>query len=681
MKFWNSLIQDTANSLTREWLETNGKGGFASSTITGAHSRKYHSWLVVKDKINNRRINLISKIDASICLDQVWEMGTNQYPFKLHPEGYKLIQKFEQDLFPQTTYEIDGKAVLEQSLQLIHGEETLVICYRNLGKKDFRLRLSPFVNPRDIHAVARRNAFIDVKVKAAADTKEGKVFAKNFVMKPYPDIPIINFSLQANFKKDPRAGFYGSPSWVENLEYLEEQRRGHDYREDLLIPGLFDSLLPAGEELFLAVSVDKLVELPSTLWKKELKRKETLQRAQKTDNSYISQLKVVADQFLVNNSFGKTSIIAGYPWFVEWGRDAMISLPGLTFCRGLLKEGLDVLRGFAQFEKSGLIPNYLPESEKGEVAYNSVDAPFWFFWALQQYVHKTADYKTVWNDFSKTMESIIENFLSDRVPFVSMKRNGLLWCGHEGTNLTWMDGVCGTLPATPRHGMPVEINALWYNALSFYLELCHLFKKAPVDGSVEVLKELNISFVKNFWSESIGALADCINEERKDFSIRPNQVIATAMTYSPLSVSQKESILSQVEEELLTAEGLKTLNERDQKYRPFYYGNEQQRSAAYHNGTIWTWLLGPYFETCWQLSAKDEKAKNKIQDSIICFLEKHLNEAGIGQVSEIFQADRPHLAKGCIAQAWSVAELIRIWDLTEENLVSKKTKIVRKKKS
>ncbi|MFA6412347.1 MAG: amylo-alpha-1,6-glucosidase, partial [Syntrophales bacterium] len=356
------------------------------------------------------------------------------------------------------------------------------------------------------------------------------------------------------------------------------------------------------------------------------------------------------------------AIIAGYPWFGEWGRDSLISLPGLTFCCGRTREGTDILTHLSRYERQGLLPNVFSEEDKSH-AYNTVDAPLWYFWAVQQLLKYTGNNdaiieKNIW----PTLKNILRQFLHGTIFNIYMDDNGLLHAGAEGRSLTWMDACIDNRPVTPRYGYPVEINALWYNAVCFAAELAPRFGDQEFYFQ-ELIPRIRQSFQETFWIEEGGYLGDVYHDGQLDRSVRPNQIFAVSLPHSPLDADQGRQVVNRVRDELLTPVGLRTLSPRDPQYRGRYEGSSRSRDEAYHQGTVWPWLLGHYGEARLKVAADREETRDALRLYLRAFLHRHFREAGVGCVSEIFDGDSPHRPNGCISQAWSVAELIRLYVL------------------
>lgn len=357
-------------------------------------------------------------------------------------------------------------------------------------------------------------------------------------------------------------------------------------------------------------------------------------------------------------------IIAGYHWFDDWGRDTLISLPGLTLCCGRPQEGTAILESLGKYEKNGLLPNFFSNEGKGN-GYNSVDASLWYFWTVQQMRKYNGDLQKIRTSFWPVMKNIIKNFLAGTVFDIHMSDNGLLHAGNRDTNLTWMDATVGGRPVTPRWGFPVEINALWYNAICFAGELAGLFGELDLFPA-DLPARIGRSFQDTFWIEEGAYLGDVFSQGALDHAVRPNQIFALSLPFSPLSPAQATGVVDKVKTHLLTPCGLRTLSPDDRAYQGRYEGNEAKRDGAYHQGTVWPWMLASFGEACLKVAEDKKEAKVFLLEQLRSFLRRHLWVAGLGCISEIFDGDPPHTPRGCMSQAWSTGELIRLYSILQE---------------
>ncbi|MBF0197669.1 MAG: glycogen debranching enzyme N-terminal domain-containing protein [Planctomycetes bacterium] len=648
MQFHQKALQNLEQSFALEWLETNGKGGYSSSNLIECNTRKYHGLLVSSlPKLQNKYV-LLSKLETSVYIDgEEYELSTNKYPGTLFPHGYKYYKDFKHDTFPMWTYDING-VTLQKSIMMVRDEDTVLLRFELIdGCSKLNLNLKPFLAFRASHDLTEVNDDFDPSM-----TSEGNYYS----VKPYDLLPEIHFTADDNLD------FQFKPVWFENFEYYKEREKNNPYHEDLHSPGLFSLELNKGKALYFKVSLDKTDKSLESIWQQESDQRNKKAKLYKDDQPLSANLKMQADHFLVKNYLGQQVITAGYPWYVSWGRDAMISLPGLTILRGLKEEALSVLTNYTKHEQNGMLPNYV-NIIGGENSYNSVDASLWFFWACKQYLTHTNDMKSMMKDLVPCMRKVIQSFIANEVPVAQLNENGLISSGNSGTHLTWMDATAWGRPATPRYGYAVEVNALWIHALGFYLET---IKEDPTGEIRKCLDKAKKSFIELFWLKE-GYLADLVNEQ-VDTAFRPNQIFAVSLDYMPLSENQKQSILDKVKEKLLTPYGLRTLSQDHPQYRGEYTGNINERDYCYHQGTIWPWLLAPYAEACFKNSKDKSKLAKELQEYIKPLIAKHTEEVGLKQISEIFDGDAPHTPRGCIAQAWSVGEVIRALHLIQNNL-------------
>jgi predicted glycogen debranching enzyme len=448
--------------------------------------------------------------------------------------------------------------------------------------------------------------------------------------------------------------FITSPDWYYDIEYIKELERGYDFKESLFVPGYFEVILKKDEQLIFSAGLN---EIKGT----SLKAKFTKEMKSNIElKDFESCLKNAARQFIINH--GKESeVIAGHHWFGRWGRDTFIALPGLMLAYDDLTVYKSVLDTMVKDLEHGLFPN---TGSGKNASFTSVDAPLWFFWALQQYAMRSNNLKNIWKGYGTAMVSILEHFKMGTLYDISMHENHLLWAGNDKVAVTWMDAMVDGKPVTPRTGYAVEINALWYNAIQFTLETATTGGNKKFINDWENYPELiRNSFNELFYDEHDGYLADVVTNKFKDWSIRPNQLIAISLPYSPVDNEIAKSILEVTERELLTTRGLRTLSPNDSNYKGFYCGDQKNRDMAYHNGTVWPWLIGPYADA--YLKIHGSEGVDKINELMKGF-EDVLFENGIGTIGEIYEGNAPHKPCGAISQAWSVGELFRIKNMLKE---------------
>jgi predicted glycogen debranching enzyme len=636
------------SALRKEWLDTNGLGGYASSTVIDCHTRKYHGLLVAALEKPRGRYVLLSKVDASLVEgNRELQLATNKYPGVFFPTGHMYIDSFEQGLWPSVTYRA-GSHLLRRSTLMVHGENTVLVKYELLeGHRLLTLRLRPLIAYRNIHTVIRQNMYLQVRT----------FFEPNgFKAEPYQGMPPLYVSTSK------RSVFYPGPDWFFNLEYLKEQRRGYEYQEDLFCPGVFEVELRKGEEVILAASTEPVKSAASKCRHEVERRKAEYARLAGEKDDHVRDLKFAAGRFFVNEPGARSpGVCAGYHWFGQWGRDTMIALPGLAFACGRMDLGLAVLEGFAQREKNGLLPNFLSE-DGAQDGYNSVDAGLWYFWTVQQYLAAGGAVENVKKALYPVMRRVIAAHLNGEVPACRLTEEGFVHAGEADTQLTWMDASVHRHPVTPRNGCPVEVNALWYNALKFWLELTARFHLDDdlAERVGDVLRRLDDSFTHCFWNQSAACLGDVYSENGLDRAVRPNQVFAVSLPFSPLAAEQQAQVVKRVTNDLLTPYGLRTLSPADKAFEPRYEGSQEARDAAYHQGTVWPWLVGHYADAYLKTCRDGRGGRAFLADKLRPLLQAFPDNMCLDSLPEIYNGNPPHTPKGCIAQAWSVGEVIRL---------------------
>ena len=626
----------------REWLETNGIGGFASSTVSGANTRRYHGLLTAATKPPLGRITMLSKFEETLFIDdQSFELSTNQYPNVVYPEGYKYLKNFRLAPFPVWTFEIQGVEI-EKKVFMLYGSNTTVIEFKVQSSKfKVQLELRPLLSFSDYHQLQQENNKFDLTFEARENL---------ITVRPYAEMPPLYF---ANNSVSARK----TGVWYRNFEYAIEKERGFDFSEDLFQPFVFQFDLSEPAIVIASTEPQKFSE-PQTFENKEIERRENLIKTADAKDDFIKQLVLAADQFIVSRGTGKT-IIAGYPWFSDWGRDTMIALNGLTLATNRAEIAKSILLEFSQHISEGMLPNRFPDA--GETPeYNTVDATLWYFEAIRAYVEKTKDYDFVReNLYEKLVDIIVWHIRGTRYR-IKVDADGLLYAGASGTQLTWMDAKIGDFVITPRTGKAVEIQALWYNALCIMASFAEKFgDKKDRKRYLKMADEAQRSFNKIFWNDAEECLFDVINGEEKDASVRPNQIFAVSLPYVVLDFEKARKVVEKVETELLTPFGLRTLSPRDKNYQSIYIGSPFERDSAYHQGTVWAWLIGAFVDAYHKVYAGEPHTEKRIGEIVQNF-KNHLSEAGSGQISEIFDGNAPHEPRGCVAQAWSVAEILRV---------------------
>jgi predicted glycogen debranching enzyme len=641
LKFDPNICGDFDAATRREWLETNGIGGFSSSTIGGVNTRRYHGLLTAATKPPLGRMLLLSKLEETLITGgQRIELSANQYAGAVHPRGFEYLCEFRLQPFPAWTYKA-GEATLSKTLFLVHGENSVVIEYKVDAPRDWELEIRPLIAFRDYHATTRANGALN----ADLEVEEGLAS-----IQPYAGLPRLYFA------HDP-ADLDQNGFWYYGFEYAAERERGLDANEDLYNPFTLRFRGSRRVRIIASTQVHAAREA-AKLRKQEFERRKLLVAVMPEGAPpVVESLAAAADQFIVDRGDLK-SVVAGYHWFGDWGRDTMIALAGLTLATGRADVAKNILLSFASHVSQGMLPNRFPDA--GEVPeYNTVDATLWFFDAIRAYVDYTGDLAFVRKELYAVLKDILEWHVRGTRFGIRVDEDGLLKAGEPGAQLTWMDAKIGDWVVTPRHGKPVEIQALWYNALRIFENLAEAFGDEEARVFTHGLAELaKRSFNAKFWNDEASCLYDVINGADADASIRPNQIFAASLHYALLPEHRSKSMLAVVERELLTPFGLRTLSPRDSQYRPRYQGGVWERDSAYHQGAVWPWLLGPFITAYMKAQGRSAESRSRAQQWLEAFHE-HLRTAGLNQVAEILDADAPHEPRGCIAQAWSVAELLR----------------------
>ena len=642
VEFGREILASPEDSLEREWLETNGIGGFASSTIWGMNTRRYHGLLTAATKPPLGRMVLLSKLEEAAVIDgERFELSTNRYPGVLHPHGFEYMVNFRLDPFPVFRYEI-SEIQIEKTVFMVHGENATVVQYRLLGDRACTLEIRPLMAFRDYHSLTLQNEAL-----RSAFVSDGR----RVTFQPYDGVPTLYlFHDEATIEK---TGY-----WHRNLEYDAERDRGLDFTEDLFNPFLMRlELVPGITRSIVATTSGCSVERADEMREAELHRRQQVVAKAPCQDLLVCRLFAAADHYIVNRGDGKT-ILAGYHWFGDWGRDTMIALPGITLVTGRHDVARAILREFAKYVSQGMLPNRFPDAGE-EPEYNTVDAALWFFEATRAYLKYTLDEKFVLEELYPKLKEIIDWYLAGTRYGIRVESDGLLHAGEAGTQLTWMDAKIGDWVVTPRRGKPVEVQALWYNALRVQQQ----FARAAGDRNAEVFlressEHVRSSFNQLFWNDDHACLYDVVNGDTPDASIRSNQVLAVSLPHSIVDQKRGRKILQAIENHLLTPLGLRSLGPSDRAYMPHYRGDVVSRDTAYHQGTVWLWLIGPFITAYMKVYKNSPDAREKVRRWISSF-EEHLQTAGLGHISEVADGNWPHNPGGCVAQAWSVGELLR----------------------
>jgi predicted glycogen debranching enzyme len=639
------VCTDYARSSRIEWLETNGTGGFAMGTAGGVNTRRYHGLLVASLRPPVDRFVLLSKVEETLRVaGRDHELGTTQYPGTVAPQGYRALEGFRLDPFPTWTYAIDG-AVVEKRLFMVHGKQTVVLQYR--ANRECRLRVRPFLAFRDFHALARANGALDGRVTHERRGPDAAVMR----LAPYAGLPALTIHHGGSASTE-------GACWYHDGEYLAELERGLEFREDLYCAGSIDFDVSPERPAWIVATVEKNGDWDFVRVASEEAVEREHRRTTEKD-PLAARLSAAADAFLVRRADGTPTVIAGYPWFADWGRDTMVALPGLLIARGRLDQARDVLSGFIAHLDRGVVPNRFVDRAGEPPEYNTADATLWMFHAAREYLCAGGDRRWVREVFLPAARDVIAWHTRGTHHGIRVDpADGLLVSGDPGTQLTWMDAKVGDWVVTPRHGKAVEINALWINALRVVEDLStQLGDTGAAEASAAA--RAAASFRRLFWNEARGCLFDVVLPEGPDARVRPNQIFAVSLPFSPLDEAQKRSVVRVVERELLTPLGLRTLAPGERGYRPRYAGDPVGRDSAYHQGAVWPWLLGPYVTAYLNAFGRSPETRAHARD-LLAAVEGHLQVGCLGHVGELLDADAPHAPGGAPAQAWSVAEILRV---------------------
>jgi predicted glycogen debranching enzyme len=640
---------------SHEWLVTNGLGGFACGTVAGANTRRYHGFLMASLRPPVERTLLVAKVDLAVeYLGGHTELAANEFgDGTIDPKGLIHLESFAvQDGIPTWRYAV-ADALLEQRIFMAPGANTSYLSLELLrASAPLHAVFKPFVTYRDYHSHGRGAR--PFRLQAAGDSCTVQAFDG---ARPYRLI---------------LAGgeFAAAGTWYWNFRHRVEAERGLDALEDLWMPGTFGTPLVPHQPAFLVATAEEQAPMagPEVFEALRLRSRRLTGALPKPAPGWIQALALASDQFIVqrgDRSAGASSVIAGYPWFADWGRDTMIALPGLATALGRYDVAAGILRTYAGFVDRGMLPNRFPDG--GEAPeYNTADATLWLFNALRDYLEAKRDPALV-NELFPTLLAIIHAHAEGtRFGIQVDPLDGLLRAGEPGSQLTWMDAKHGDQAFTPRIGKPVEINALWLNALDLTARLAGYLRNDAEQRFCQGLLERGGAGFGRFWNQERGCLFDVIDVNggtERDAAMRPNQILAVALPYCTLTDEQMRAVVECCARELLTSHGLRSLALEDPAYLGGYSGGPAERDAAYHQGTVWSWLLGPFARAHFRVYGDARLAQ-----TFLAPIAQHVNSACVGSVSEIFDGDAPHTARGCFAQAWSVAEILRSWIYLERKI-------------
>jgi predicted glycogen debranching enzyme len=636
--------------LRGEWLEADGLGGFASGTVAGIRTRRYHALLLHAVTPPTGRMVLVNGFDAWVdAPGGSWAISSQTYlPAAVHPDGAARIESFEREPWPRWVYRLPDDVRIEQEIFALRGAAVVVVRWRALelpGEGAVRLRVRPFLSGRDYHALHHENPAF----RFEPEQRSGRQ-----VWRPYPDVPAIWSRASGSYAH--------APLWFRNFRYDDEQTRGLDFAEDLASPGEYEFDLRDGAALWLLAAEGHEGELGAA-GESLLRRAERLRKVERARrDAFATPLHRAADAYLVRRGAGQT-LAAGYPWFTDWGRDTFIALRGLCLAARRLDAARTILLEWADAVSAGMLPNRF--SDRGEQPeFNSVDASLWYAVAVHEYLSRAARHgrghaldAEQRAQLEGAVDAILEGYSKGTRYGIRADEDGLLAAGEPGVQLTWMDAKVGDWVVTPRSGKPVEVQALWINAL-------RLAGQREARWA-ELGERAARSFLRRFWDEGRGYLYDVVDVDHRrgavDASFRPNQILAVGgLPLALLDGEPARRVVEQVEQRLWTPLGLRSLAPGEPGYAPRYAGGVRERDGAYHQGTVWPWLIGPFVEAWLRVRGATPAAKQEARDRFLAPLLAHLEQAGLGHVSEIADAEPPHEPRGCPFQAWSVGELLRL---------------------
>jgi predicted glycogen debranching enzyme len=663
------ILSDFDKAIRKEWIVANGLGGYASSTTLGVNIRKFHGLLIAAFRPPTDRRVLLTKLDEELEIGKkAYPLGSNEFKHGIQPEGHRFLSGFSLAPFPTYQYSIDG-VKLQKTIFMPQGKNATVVIYEmfNRHEKPASIRISPLVNSRHFYSVTDRDELTwDFNQKTSQQT---------VTIQPSNQISTLTIS------SSDGQYFAGKGDWVEEIYFRVDDSRGEACLDDSFRPGCFEIRVPSQERKRFSVlaaagraekeaetvlsSIPSRSEEVDALYSRELDRRRDILRSFQERykdaevKDWLRWLVLATDSFIVNReSTRKKSVIAGYHWFEDWGRDSLISLPGLTLVTGRFEDAKEILLTFKHYCDEGVIPNRFPDRAGDKPDYNTVDATLWYVNAVFQFLKYTGDFDFVREELWDTLKSIIHHHVQGTLYDIRMEDDGLI---AHGPQLTWMDAMTDGRFVTPRAGKAVEIQALWYNALKIMELLAARFGlEKDVEKYFRLAERAREAFVEKFWNPQEGCLFDVIHGEKRDSSLRPNQIFAVALDFSMLGEAESVSVLESVWRRLWGTYGLRTLSKDDPRYVGKYLGDWNSRNRAYHNGTVWPWLLGPFTTAFLKIKTYEEQWRSfAFKTFLQPLVQQELYQAGLGTISEIFDGDSPHSSRGCITQAWSVAEPLR----------------------
>jgi predicted glycogen debranching enzyme len=656
------------DAIRKEWLVTNGMGGYAASTVLGVNTRKYHGLLVAALHPPGDRTVCLAKLDEEVFVDNnIYPLGANEFHGEIFPRGYLFLKKFSLNPLPRYVYQIHDVEV-RKTIFMPKEKNAVAMVYNVLNRSAFeaKIHVFPLLTCRHFHSVIDR-------WRSPLDYSQQQNGREVEVTFNTPNATITACATKGKFSE--------KTTWIERLYYREEDMRGESSTDDCFQPGYFEvSVPPKREDEFAIITAASEISQKSreildtvgtTMYdvdgqlRRELEQREDLlvhfydSHKAVPINDWLNWVLLAADAFIAKGADDRKAIMAGYFWFETWGRDTFVSLPGLLLATGRFKDAKKILLDFMRHSKQGLIPNYL-QDKSGEAAYNTVDATLWYVNAVLQFLKYTGDFKFIRKQLWENLKAIVDSHERGTAYGIRLDSDCLL---AHGPRLTWMDAEVNGEAVTPRAGKAVEIQALWYNALKTMQLLASNFGEVSLAEKYgEMGFETRKNFNEKFWNGESGCLFDVVAASGADASLRPNQIIAVALDFTMLDNDKSEQVVDVVQHELVTPYGLRTLARSDPRYKGVYVGDRRSRDQAYHNGSVWPWLLGPFVTAFLKTKGHGEfRLEYALRTFLLPLFTQQIFEAGLGTLSEIFDGDAPHAPRGCVAQAWSAAEPLRAY--------------------
>jgi predicted glycogen debranching enzyme len=626
------------HSFDLEWLETDGLGGFACGTAEGARTRKYHGWFAPAIPPPRRRFLLVAGAEEWVSVGEASTgISTQIYGDAVYPDGRASLARFALEPFPTWLHKTESFEV-ERSLCLVRGRSAALARWVNRGTTRIELRVRPLLAFRDVHSLQREGAL-------APSTE---IDADRARIDPGSGLPSL-------YMRASGARALREPDWYRRFHYRAEAERGYDADEDLWSPLVWVWELAPSAEAHLVFSTEAIRDVPARLRMMEARRRETYPR---TGDALFDELARRSESFLAEPPHAEPALLAGFPWFADWSRDAVISAPGLAIASGRYRPFARILNSIAAKRQDGLLPNFYPR-DGADADYNAIDAPLWFVLAVEWFGRARRDPSQP-SPLLSAVREILDSYRKGTAFGIGAGPDLLLSGGVHGRALTWMDAVVDGVPVTPRHGRPVEVNALWHAALKSAARLERLAGDHARARDLEAdAWRVARRFNEVFWSDADERLYDVVSDDGPDRSHRPNQIFAVSLSEDLLPPHRARSVYWSVRRHLLTPYGLRTLDRRDPRYRGRCAGSQTERDLAYHQGTVWPWLLGAFVDAHFRIVGRTAEAIRTAR-GWLAPLRAHIREAGVGSISEIFDGDPPYAPRGCFAQAWSVAEIARV---------------------